>query len=235
MVHPWITESIRALLPRSHQLCRECLGARNRRHAAPPQLLFRRSLLHSQSGPPTGTTTPDIVPLRKQLKDEARKKRAVEGFETGRKKGKTKDPRLEDWELTVGIEIHAQLNTDRKLFSSCEVPREEEAYAKSDCVAGAAASVSDSPNSHVALFDVAFPGTQPVCFTMTPGLRAGGVKTDDRLEISDGGADTGTPSCDGAPLQCPANEPLRSETLLLSGPAGWVSDHAILRYIPGRF
>jgi aspartyl-tRNA(Asn)/glutamyl-tRNA(Gln) amidotransferase subunit B len=27
------------------------------------------------------------------------------------------DSRLAEWELTVGIEIHAQLNTARKLFS----------------------------------------------------------------------------------------------------------------------
>jgi hypothetical protein len=60
----------------------------------------------------------NVVPLRKQLKDEAKAKKAASSNKAG---GKTKleetDPRLKDWELTVGIEIHAQLNTARKLFS----------------------------------------------------------------------------------------------------------------------
>ncbi len=33
-------------------------------------------------------------------------------------KRKAKDSSADRWELTVGIEIHAQLNTERKLFSS---------------------------------------------------------------------------------------------------------------------
>lgn len=63
---------------------------------------------------------------------------------------------LEDWELTVGIEIHAQLNTERKLFSS------------------AASTFNDVPNTHVALFDVAMPGSQPTFQkeTLIPALRA---------------------------------------------------------------
>ena len=58
-----------------------------------------------------------IVPLRKQLKDEARAKKAASVETRGKAKVKDVDPRLKDWELTVGIEIHAQLNTARKLFS----------------------------------------------------------------------------------------------------------------------
>lgn len=54
----------------------------------------------------------DHIPLRQQLKREAktvksRKKQRREDEEASREK----------WELTVGIEIHAQLNTDSKLFS----------------------------------------------------------------------------------------------------------------------
>ncbi|KAI9852125.1 MAG: hypothetical protein M1838_001749 [Thelocarpon superellum] len=49
----------------------------------------------------------------------------------------------DQWQLTVGIEIHAQLHTERKLFSD------------------AATSVNDEPNTHVSVFDAALPGTQP--------------------------------------------------------------------------
>jgi len=63
---------------------------------------------------------------------------------------------VDDWELTVGIEIHAELNTSRKLFS------------------GAATSVNEEPNSNVALFDLAYPGSQPQFqpATLLPALRA---------------------------------------------------------------
>ena len=63
---------------------------------------------------------------------------------------------LKDWELTVGIEIHAQLNTERKLFSK------------------ALTSLNDRPNSYVSIFDLALPGSQPVFqkATLIPALRA---------------------------------------------------------------
>ncbi|KAJ9665244.1 hypothetical protein H2201_004718 [Coniosporium apollinis] len=99
---------------------------------------------------------PEVVPFRKHLKDEA-KKRRLEGIpKPFRKKSKGSDPKLEKWELTVGIEIHAELNTTKKLFSS------------------AATSINDAPNTHVALFDVAFPGSQPHFQreTLLPALRA---------------------------------------------------------------
>jgi aspartyl-tRNA(Asn)/glutamyl-tRNA(Gln) amidotransferase subunit B len=71
-------------------------------------------------------------------------------------KNKGSNQTAEGWELTVGIEIHAQLNTERKLFSQ------------------AATSFNDRPNSHVALFDVAMPGSQPLFQkeTLIPALRA---------------------------------------------------------------
>jgi aspartyl-tRNA(Asn)/glutamyl-tRNA(Gln) amidotransferase subunit B len=54
------------------------------------------------------------IPLRKQLKDEAKNLKAQK-----RQKGGTEESqKLDEWELTVGIEIHAQLNTEAKLFSS---------------------------------------------------------------------------------------------------------------------
>jgi hypothetical protein len=62
------------------------------------------------------TQATPITPLRKQLKDEARAKRVAEadGHSEISLAGQEK---LKNWELTVGIEIHAQLNTAKKLFS----------------------------------------------------------------------------------------------------------------------
>ncbi|KAK2757367.1 hypothetical protein FQN54_004882 [Arachnomyces sp. PD_36] len=97
----------------------------------------------------TGTDPQNYVPLRKQLKEEAKAKR-------GAKRRNGEDPRLARWELTVGIEIHAQLNTESKLFSR------------------APTTLSDVPNSNISLFDLAFPGSQPEFQTATllPALRA---------------------------------------------------------------
>ena len=58
----------------------------------------------------------DAVPFRKQLKDEAKLQR-VTTHGLGERRIKISDDRLKEWQLTVGIEVHAQLNTDRKLFS----------------------------------------------------------------------------------------------------------------------
>lgn len=63
------------------------------------------------------TSQKEAVPYRKQLKDEAKQRRAA-GERANRDTGRNKGRQLDHWELTVGIEIHAQLNTDRKLFSS---------------------------------------------------------------------------------------------------------------------
>jgi hypothetical protein len=52
------------------------------------------------------------IPLRKELKDAIKLARLVPGATP------VQSPDiLDDWELTVGIEVHAQLNTTRKLFS----------------------------------------------------------------------------------------------------------------------
>ncbi|RMJ26102.1 hypothetical protein PHISP_03035 [Aspergillus sp. HF37] len=94
--------------------------------------------------------SPGHIPLRQQLKQEAkavksRKRQRRDDEEASRQK----------WELTVGIEIHAQLNTESKLFSR-------------------APTSSDLPNTNVALFDLAFPGSQPdfQVATLLPALRA---------------------------------------------------------------
>ncbi|KAK2764171.1 hypothetical protein FQN53_007041 [Emmonsiellopsis sp. PD_33] len=105
------------------------------------------------SDPQTAATTesPAYVPFRKQLKDEAKAKRAAK-----RDSDDMPAAKHEGWELTVGIEIHAQLDTDAKLFSR------------------ASAAIDDTPNSNVALFDLALPGSQPWFppATLIPALRA---------------------------------------------------------------
>ncbi|KAF7714379.1 Uncharacterized protein PECH_008744 [Penicillium ucsense] len=93
----------------------------------------------------------DRVPLRKQLKQEAKAIR-----EQKRLRKESEEASRQAWELTVGIEIHAQLDTEAKLFSR------------------APTSTSHVPNSNVALFDLAFPGSQPEfqVATLLPALRA---------------------------------------------------------------
>ena len=63
----------------------------------------------------------EVVPLRKQLKDQAKASREAHphgSHGANRVRHVQADGGLADWELTVGIEIHAQLNTANKLFSS---------------------------------------------------------------------------------------------------------------------
>lgn len=60
------------------------------------------------------------IPFRKLLKEEAIRRRLL-GEKNGNGNGNENEndaPCSNRWELTVGIEVHAQLNTDRKLFSS---------------------------------------------------------------------------------------------------------------------
>ncbi len=74
----------------------------------PPAASFRA--FHSNPG-----RQQDVVALRKELKDEQRASRAA-------RRGQYDSEKVDkdatgDWRLTVGVEIHAQLNTARKLFS----------------------------------------------------------------------------------------------------------------------
>ncbi|KAL2072011.1 hypothetical protein VTL71DRAFT_11354 [Oculimacula yallundae] len=106
---------------------------------------------HTTHVSPVSASADPPVAYRKQLKDEA-KLRKVDG----RKKSNKDNQTVDKWELTIGIEIHAQLNTARKLFSR------------------AASTINDNPNTRVALFDVAMPGSQPTFQkeTLIPALRA---------------------------------------------------------------
>lgn len=100
--------------------------------------LFVLSLRHLQ----TSAASSDHIPFRKQLKQEAKSLKSQK-----RQRRELEEASRQEWELTVGVEIHAQLDTEAKLFSR------------------AATSTSDVPNSNVALFDLAFPGSQPVCLS----------------------------------------------------------------------
>ncbi|KXL47788.1 hypothetical protein M433DRAFT_131778 [Acidomyces richmondensis BFW] len=96
------------------------------------------------------------IPFRKHLKDEAKRKKAEAKHDSPNKRARS-DPRLEKWNLTVGIEIHAELNAPCKLFSSA--PTE---------------GADENANTRVALFDNAMPGTQPQfqVAALLPALRA---------------------------------------------------------------
>ena len=49
-----------------------------------------------------------------------------------------------DWEIVIGLEVHAQVSSDAKLFS------------------GAATTFGAEPNTQVSLVDAAMPGMLPV-------------------------------------------------------------------------
>lgn len=102
-----------------------------------------------------GNANQDGVPLRKQLKQAARVAKKQEW--NGRSELELKrQQRLAEWELTVGIEIHAQLNTSTKLFSQ------------------ASAEYTDTSNAALWPFDLAVPGSQPLFqpAVLVPALRA---------------------------------------------------------------
>lgn len=137
-------------------ICRQCLHriqVTRLNSARTARLPLALRLFHNEPA-----RREELVPIRKQLKDEAKKKKLDgSGKALKSKKLGKRNPQPEKWELTVGIEIHAELNTARKLFSSA-----------------AASTMSDTPNKHTALFDLAFPGSQPQFQkeTLLPAIRA---------------------------------------------------------------
>jgi len=67
-----------------------------------------------------------------------------------------------DWEMVIGLEIHAQVTSNSKLFS------------------GASTEFGGEPNTHVSLVDAAMPGMLPVimrapliCARVAPTARTG--------------------------------------------------------------
>ena len=80
------------------------------------------------------------------------------------------------WEVTCGLEVHAQLNTTHKLFS-CARPPPVVATThglQSNCGADARTAATAPPNALMALTDAALPGTQPRLnpAVLMPALRA---------------------------------------------------------------
>ncbi|OAA65254.1 glutamyl-tRNA b subunit [Niveomyces insectorum RCEF 264] len=179
------------------QFHRSLLRARWPRRAAPYCLrctpwaaFFGRSRRHTSPYSTTTTTTSTTaspassppsrpVSLRKQLKDEAKARKAAAGPATHKpshRRGQT----VPGWELTVGIEIHAQLNTARKLFSAAAAAADADADARNAAVgdtetdAGGTNGTAPLPNTHVAYFDLALPGAQPLFqpATLVPAVRA---------------------------------------------------------------
>ncbi|KAF2877877.1 GatB/GatE catalytic domain-containing protein [Massariosphaeria phaeospora] len=136
-------------LSKKRHICQSCL----RRASRAPSTSTGRTLIQSRT-----LQTDDDAPFRKRLKDAAKTKRKREHASAGSTGDQNigVNSRAAKWELTVGIEIHAELNTARKLFSS------------------AATSISETPNTHVTLFDAALPGSQPHFQkeTLIPALRA---------------------------------------------------------------
>lgn len=185
---------VRPLIPR-RQICSQCA---ERRQQQPRYLEFSSRLLErltpggqrrflSSNVTSSSYGDRDFVPLRKQLKDEAKAKRLAKGG--SRKSSKQSSNVVEGWELTVGIEVHAQLDTDTKLFSSKEGLIDIAiviAFANSWFwkTTGASGAIDSAPNSNVALFDLAFPGSQPVSIfqgklddSYTHDIRSSGFKT----------------------------------------------------------
>jgi aspartyl-tRNA(Asn)/glutamyl-tRNA(Gln) amidotransferase subunit B len=75
---------------------------------------------------------PSVPPIRiKFVKNSAAKTKLIRGAEG-------------DWEVVIGMEIHAQVNSESKLFS------------------GSSTQFGGAPNSHVSLVDAAMPGMLPV-------------------------------------------------------------------------
>ncbi|KAI9680894.1 MAG: hypothetical protein M1817_004334 [Caeruleum heppii] len=103
-----------------------------------------------------GTASDAFPPARKAYKETRKQDRIKRRHNEIQRTDDHKPSKHHDWDLTIGIEVHAQLNVDKKLFSS------------------AAASINDAPNTHVAIFDGALPGSQPhfQIDAIIPALRA---------------------------------------------------------------
>ena len=74
------------------------------------------------------------------------------------------DPRWPGWEVVIGIEVHAQIKSRRKLFSGKFNVTDHRAlkpmpYYLSETPVS---DLGEKPNTFVSTYDAAFPGTLPV-------------------------------------------------------------------------
>lgn len=114
MLQPWLFRSTGAV--RYH--CSRCLRLRDQQlRISAAQRSSRHSIRCVQTSSAAAADSQNPIPLRKQLKEEAKALKARK-----REKKETEEASRRGWELTVGIEIHAQLNTQSKLFSSKTAP-----------------------------------------------------------------------------------------------------------------
>ncbi|CAK7227834.1 hypothetical protein SCUCBS95973_006675 [Sporothrix curviconia] len=99
------------------------------------------------------------------MKEEAKARKAQARAGIAPLSTTNRDQTVPGWELTVGIEIHAQLNTARKLFSAAAATAESN---------DAQEETEPNDSARVAFFDVALPGAQPIFqpATLVPALRA---------------------------------------------------------------
>src|SRR5580698_6091787 len=101
--------------------------ASKRRFIGPPLTAFRQYILQSaRAGTARKGTGHDLA-----MDAPAKKSKLIKGA-TG------------DWEVVIGLEVHAQVTSQAKLFS------------------GASTAFGGEPNSHVSLVDAAMPGMLPV-------------------------------------------------------------------------
>ncbi|CAZ84954.1 unnamed protein product [Tuber melanosporum] len=129
--------------PATAYICQSCLRTfhlRLRLHSIPLRRLTTTTT--TPPSPETGTFRKD---LKTRLKSERRSRQSL--------KCRTFP---EAYVVTCGLEIHAQLNCARKLFSRSST------------------SISAPPNTHIAPFDAALPGSQPRLnkSVLLPALRA---------------------------------------------------------------
>lgn len=97
MLRPWPSSgAVRALCRTVHR----------------PLSIRPHNLRFSSVAPSLNAAPADRIPLRKQLKQEAKNLKAQK-----KQRKESEEASREAWELTVGVEIHAQLDAGAKLFS----------------------------------------------------------------------------------------------------------------------
>lgn len=105
-----VTSSINCRDAAIQSITRQC------RTQALPFYLRQRSHFHSSFIlHENGIQQSHVIPFRKELKEKAKQRRAAKSAINDIK---SSDQGTGHWKLTVGIEVHAQLDTDSKLFSS---------------------------------------------------------------------------------------------------------------------
>ena len=86
-------------------------------------------------------------------------KRALHSFHDVR--SYKEDSRWPGWQVVIGIEAHAQIKSRRKLFSGVS-HRGSNYLGNNLALESLTSEPGETPNTHVSLFDAAFPGTLPV-------------------------------------------------------------------------